>query len=395
MTENEWRNKIDDYHTSIHAIVGFANFYVWNPATRSDRVGVVVFQGRRLTKKQQAKEEVEAETEFFGDQPTELLNTEVSADPVVRNVANEGSAADVAQEMIPEAANSESASGQGEVVTPDLGIVTSNGHGVLAEVKISFPRNEEHWFDDFAQLMSYDAEFEGWPTQAGTVRQHDVVLITEQGRASKVRKFFEKNLGGKIQFTHPFVIVSCNRSDNREPYYFFQRTVGTLTSSEVDDQLDDGTKVPMKVLVDKYSTVKIYDAEPPLPYMIDLIWSHVVLEYARVDPRYSKLRKRQKLPVILEVDEIVLKLREGFTFRAIAANASDGSPAMPHTQWVKKALEQMVSSRDAEWIDATKTAVRIFFQMYEDALDHFIQACLSGVRETVGLGAQLPLHFSD
>jgi hypothetical protein len=250
-------------------------------------------------------------------------------------------------------------------------------------VKISFPKNEDHWFDDFDQLVSYDAEFEGWPTDAGTVPQHDVVLITEQGRASKVKKFFEKHQGDRIQFTRPFVIVQCNRSDNREPYYFFLRIVGKLSSSTVDGQLEDGIKVPMKVLVEKYSTVKIYDAEPPLPYMIDLIWSHVVLEAARVDPKFSRLRKRQKLPVVLDVNEIVQKLREGFTFRAIAANASDGSPAMPHTQWVKKALEQMVSSKDAEWIDATKTAVRIFFQKYEDALHHFIQTCLPGASAQV------------
>ena len=48
MTEHELRNVIDDYLTSIHAIVGFANFYLWDDSTRADRSGVVVFQGRRL-----------------------------------------------------------------------------------------------------------------------------------------------------------------------------------------------------------------------------------------------------------------------------------------------------------------------------------------------------------
>jgi hypothetical protein len=375
MTENEWRNKIDDYHTSIQAIVGFANFYVWDPATRSDRDGVVVFQGRRLTKKKQPKEEPKEETELPSEEPAEAASPEHSSER--SGQANiEASIQPAGLEVTEKAVSSRTSADYVEFVTPDLGVVTVEGDGVLAEVKISFPKSEEHWFDDFDQLMSYDAEFEGWPTEAGTVPQHDVVLITEQGRASKVKKFFEKHQGDKIQFTRPFVIVQCNRSDNREPYYFFHRIFGKLSSSAIDGQLEDGTKVPMKVLVEKYSTVKIYDAEPPLPYMMDLIWSHVVLEAARVDPKFPKLRKRQKLPVVLDVDEIVQKLREGFTFRAIAANASDGSPAMPHSQWVKKALEQMVSSKDAEWIDATKTAVRILFQMYEDALDHFIKACL-------------------
>jgi hypothetical protein len=74
MTENEWRNKIDDYQTSIHAIVGFANFYVFDPVTRTDRDGVVVFQGRRLTKKrpiEEPKEEPEPPIEQPADPQTQ------------------------------------------------------------------------------------------------------------------------------------------------------------------------------------------------------------------------------------------------------------------------------------------------------------------------------------
>ena len=48
MTEDQIRNTVDDYQTSIHAIVGFANFYLWDDSTRADKAGVVVFQGRRL-----------------------------------------------------------------------------------------------------------------------------------------------------------------------------------------------------------------------------------------------------------------------------------------------------------------------------------------------------------
>lgn len=393
MTEIEWRNKIDDYHTSIQAIVGFANFYVWDPTTRADREGVVVFQGRRLAKKR-PKEEPKDETQSLSEQTADASTGTTANEPTVL-ASSETPAQPANQGQSLKAATPKSTTGSGEVVTPDLGIVTVDGDGVLAEVKISFPNSEKHWFDDFDQLMSYDAEFDGWPTDIGTVPQHDVVLITEQGRANKVRKFFEKH-SDTIRFTRPFVIVQCNRSDNREPYYFFHRIVGKLSSIAVDEQLEDGTKVPMKVLVERYSTVKIYDAEPPLPYMIHLIWSHVVLEAARVDPKFPKLRKRWKLPIVLNVDEIVQKLREGFTFRSIAANASAGSPAMPRTQWVKNALEQMVSSKDAQWIDATKSAVRVFFQEFDDILGHFIKACIprEGKLPTP-VDTQRPLPFTD
>lgn len=372
MNETEWRNKIDDYHTSIQAIVGFANFFVWDAKKKAIRDGVTVFQGRKLSRKPEVIPPSDEKGGEILDDDEKATESQVVELPVAPSP--EGS--DKSTEH--SASVTEIGEKQGEVVTPDLGIVTVDGNGVLAEVKISFPRDESHWFDDFDQLMRYDADFDGWPTENGTVSTHDVVLIVEQGRANKIRKFFEKHQGTKINFARPFVIVQCNRSDNREPYYFFATISGQLTAPEINELLDDGTKVPMKVLVEKYSTVKIYDAEPPLPYMMDLIWSHVVLEDARQDSKFRKLRKRQKLPVVISIEDIVLTLREGFTFRSLEMNASDGSPAMPHPQWVRRAIEQMVVSRDAEWIDATKASVRFFFQTYEDPLDHFIQCCVAG-----------------
>lgn len=101
MTERELLDKIDDYSTSIHAIVGFANFYLWNAATGQDSPGVVVFQGRQLH-------------------------------PMV-----------IDDEGIP--------IGHGPAVTPDLGILLPEKRGVLAEIKLSFPRNEDYWMDDFIE----------------------------------------------------------------------------------------------------------------------------------------------------------------------------------------------------------------------------------------------------
>lgn len=328
MTETDWFNRIDSYNMSIHAIVGFANFYLWDHSTRSDRPGVTVFQGRRLQRK------------TVGD-----------GEP------------------------------QPPSVTPDLGILSKPREGVLAEVKILFPQDEARWFDDFEQLMAYDADLRGWPTSDGTVDQHDIVLIVEQGRANRVRRFYEQNAGERIRFSRPFVMVVCNRSDNRQAYYFFERTIGTLTNTAVDSLLVDGTKVPMEVLLDRYSTIKLYDAEPPLPYMIELIWTQIVLDNARTDPRFRKLRKKQKLPVVLDVTEILNRLRAGFTFRSLDANAAEGSPETAHKSWVVKALEKLVNLREAEWIDATKVSIRVLFQQYEDPLRHFVVACVQGPQE--------------
>lgn len=261
MTENEFLNQIDDYATSVHAIVGFANFYLWDPATKTNISGVIVFQGRHLS---------------------------------------------------PVTPRDDGAGRTGAYVTPDLGVLLPNRSGVLAEVKLSFPMDQSHWMADFGQLMAYDAELTGWPSADGRVGQHDVVLITEQGRAVRVRKFYEQRAGREIVFSRPFVIMSVNRSDNRQPYYFFQRILGTLTDSDLD------------------------------------------------------------------------------------AYATDGSPSFPKKSWVTDALEQYVSVRQAEWIDAKKDEIRVFFERLDDPLRHFIAGCCrSQAEEHQTSNQQLRLPFGD
>ncbi|MCX7427638.1 MAG: hypothetical protein NTW96_18660 [Planctomycetia bacterium] len=346
MTETDFRDSIDDYVTSIHAILGFANFYLWDPETRTDVPDVLVFQGRHLCPLSAATE---------------------------NEVRNDGS-----------------------YVTPDLGVLLPDHTGVLAEVKLSFPKDQAHWMDDFKQLMSYDADLDGWPSEDGRVIRHEVVLITEQGRAVRVRKFYENHAGNEIKFERPFVIVAVNRSDNRQPYYFFQRTLGNLTRTVLDSRLEEGVKVPMTVLLEKYSTVKLYDAEPPLPYMMDLIWTHVVVDAARQEPKFSRLHKRHKLPVVLQVESIVERLREEFSCRSISAHASCGTPSVPKKTWIVNALEQFVSMKEAEWIDAKKEGIRVFFQRIEDSLDHFIASSCRSPDDEKGPPDQQPLlQFPD
>jgi hypothetical protein len=160
--------------------------------------------------------------------------------------------------------------------------------------------------------------------------------------------------------------------------------------------LEEGVKVSMNVFLQKYSTVKVYDADPPLPYMMELIWTHVVVDAARQEAKFAKLRKRQKLPVVLQVEEIVERLRQGFSFRSLDAHATEGTPSVPKRTWVVNALEQYVSIKEAEWLDAKKEAIRVFFQRHEDSLGHFITGFCQSRDETQGpRERQQPLPFPD
>jgi hypothetical protein len=223
--------------------------------------------------------------------------------------------------------------------------------------------------------MRYDDDLSGWPSDDGHVTSHDIVLITHQSRAVAVKKFYDEHSGREISFVRPFAIVQCNRSDQRRPYYFFLRVSGLLSDGELDQRLEEGVSVPMDVFVVKYSTVKLYDVEPPLPYMLELIWTNIVVNAARALPKFETLRRKQKLPVVLDVDDIVEQLRSGFSFRSVRGAEHATGPAVPAKQWVVRALEQLTALGEAEWIDATKATIQVFFQKYDDVLEHFIQEC--------------------
>src|SRR5262249_45297369 len=128
------------------------------------------------------------------------------------------------------------------------------------------------------------------------------------------------------------------------------------------------------------------------PYLMELIWSQVVLDRARSDPKFAKLKRRQKLTVVLELTEIVEALQTGFTFRSLDVHVADGAPATPHRNWVTRAMEQFVALGEAEWLDATKESVRVFFQKYDDALAHFVGQCARAPGVSV---TQLPLEFPE
>jgi hypothetical protein len=86
------------------------------------------------------------------------------------------------------------------------------------------------------------------------------------------------------------------------------------------------------------------------------------------------------LPVILKVDDIVEQLRSGFSFRSVQGVGHAG-PAVPAKPWVVRALEQLIALGEAKWVDATKDAIQVSFQKYDDVLEHFIDACSRAAQE--------------
>ncbi len=329
-TEQVLWNEIDNYNDSIFAIVGFMNFYRFDDKTGKIRDDVLVFQGRRLT-------------------PSKTQNSD---------------------------------SATVEYVTPDLGILLPTNHGVLAEVKRSFPKNQEHWKDDFRQLMAYDDDLTGWPTPAGKVPNHDIVLLLHQTRAVAVKDYYEQNSGGKIQFTRPFTIVEFNRDSEGQAFFFFRTVTGAVSQKPLADRLRLGIPVPMSVYLVQYSTIKLYDAEPPLPCLLELIWTHVVAFKVSNTPAYKMPAKNQKVKVEVTPDEISERLETNFSFHGLQQGHADGrQPKILERSWVRDACAALVKFGDATWTDGTRTKLIVNFVKRENILDYFVKQCAKEPRK--------------
>jgi hypothetical protein len=331
----ELNDKIDNYLQTVYALIGFMHFFRFDHIHLSVNEEVTVFQGWRL---------IPSENKKIND-------------------------------------NGEAV----KYVTPDLGIVYGDSEGVLAEAKASFPHNTEYWKKPFEQLMSYDDNLKGWPTESGHVKNHDIVLLVHQEYCSRVIKYYKSISEDEIKIERPFIIVQFNMADRRRQYYFFHKELGDLSNTEINARLDNGEKLYMDQFVSHYARIKLYDSEPPIPYLIQLIWENVVLPGISENPKFPYLRKKQKLEINLQLDDILNALSDGYTFHSLHADTSGRKPQTPRKSWIIKACDCLVKHKEAEWVDGKET-IKIYFQRYDSVLDHFVACCAE-----VGENQQLDL----
>jgi len=246
--KDKMKEKIDNYNDTIFAIIGFMNFYRFDDVKRSMKDDVICFQGNKLKR---SSEETE--------------------------------------------------------VTPDVGIILPDRNAIVAEAKKSFPKDKTRWDDDFQQLLGYDDNLTQFPTNDGTVNDYELVLLLHTTRAVDVIDFYKEN---SYKFSHSLSFVEFSRSDEANPFFFFRVADGKLKFGNMQSRLRSGVAVPMELFFSAYASVKFYDAEPPLPWILTVIWGEIVTQKVAQKEDMKNIRKDQKVSIEIEVDEIVEELQE-------------------------------------------------------------------------------------
>ena len=316
--------QIDDYTETIYAILGFASLWLYDAAMHQNRDYVKVFQGRRLTPVPDDASMVQSQNDVF----------------------------------------------------PDLGIVIEDKCGILGEVKKNFPKGDEDRGQKiFAQMKSYDQGLVGWPTEDKNLQSHELVLLVHQTTSRSAQDLYTREVAqGNLHFDRPFSIVQFNRSDQRVPYFFFTLVNGKVDCVEGNVDLHNGEQVPMQALLHLYSETKLYDAEPPVAYLLHLIWEHVLTPIASEHPKFGRLRRAQRLEITVTIDEILRVLHEGFSFYHWHTQHVDRQRTVPRREWVQRACDFLVQSEEAKWVkDKENSELLVYYQKYEDMKEHFVE----------------------
>jgi hypothetical protein len=314
---------VDDYNDTIHAIIGFVNLFLLDDKYQP-KPDVKGFQGRHLT------------PSFATQQP--------------------------------------STSSEEHYVSPDLGIVIQETKGIIGEVKKNFPKsNTDRAEKCFAQLKNYDQDLIGWPVKNENVPSHEIVLLTHYTTSAYAIEFHDQELPKKnIKFKHPFSIVEFTRIPQAQEFFSFKSVLGEPTGGKT--QLKYGIQIPMKAFLTDTAKAKLYDAKPPLPYLAELIWVYTVTPLASEDPKFKNLKKRQKIDVYLEIEEIMQQLSEGFSFHFWHSKyPNTRQPHIPYKEWVDDACRFLVEIGDAEWVkDSNETELKFLYQEFTDIKKHFV-----------------------
>jgi hypothetical protein len=227
-------------------------------------------------------------------------------------------------------------------VTPDVAAQMSSQYGIVAEIKKSLDRGQSNWLDHVRQMRKYDDKLTGWWTDNETIENSDSVILIHQSRS----RAFVRLLSDAIEREEVLdgghsSVVEFNRSNESQAYVFFRREWGQISEPNLAGRLGDGVQVPLTRVLESFSSLQFCDAEPPLVYILQVLWNDVfpaILETAESDDEGRKI-----LPV--DIREVTNELQRAYGSRAVEHDSR--SAEFPKVAWIRKGLEALVACRMA------------------------------------------------
>lgn len=271
-------------------------------------------------------------------------------------------------------------------VTPDIVAQKSEAYGVVAEVKRSLPSDRTKWQSHVSQVRKYDDDLAGWWTDDERIGDADTALLLHQSRSRAFIAVLEeerakdaKAVGARTS------VIEFNRSDERQVNYFFRLEWGEIRDAELSDRLKEGVPVPIDKVIRTFANVKFYDADPPIPSLLSLLWIDYFTPLA-ADTEYDQNLKAY--PINVSAAVIADELQRAYGSQLLERD--DRSVPFPRVNVVKRALDALVTMKLAMPVPNTTGEYRVLYRQFkEDVLQRFA-SMLKTPAEKVTTQTELP-----
>lgn len=231
-------------------------------------------------------------------------------------------------------------------VTPDCVIQVDPRNGLVAEAKLSLPRDDTQWDSNFTQIEKYDDDLIGWWTADEKIETHDIVTLVPLPRAVKFADRLEEGIDqAKWRFDREVSVIGFFKVSGVSDFLTLKKEWGKLSDSRLDSRLRESVPINFAHLLSEYKDRKFVDSEPPLPYLLQIIWDNLFVQYASAtspDPSGTSVQ------IETSVEALTRDLQEYYGFKS----SGHRSPEIPRMKFVKKALDALVDFRLAEMMSA-------------------------------------------
>jgi len=231
------------------------------------------------------------------------------------------------------------------IITPDLIIQYDDNYGIVTELKKSFPKDKKRWNKTFKkQLKKYDDVLKGWKTEDGFIDSSDIVLLTDYRLKTIISDYIREKIGkSEISFDKNFALISFLRNTQNDPFMVFEKGFGNLSDNTLDTRFHNIHSVPLKKIV-AFNTIKFYDDKPPLPYIMNILWTKIFNQYPKME-EFMESKGKKIISIEINIDDLTNKLKTQYSDYD---KNDDRQPEVPKTGWIRDALDKFVELKYAK-----------------------------------------------
>jgi hypothetical protein len=198
-------------------------------------------------------------------------------------------------------------------VTPDL-VLQRDQVGTIGEITYSLANDNSHWREKLEQIVKYDDPLVGWWSDDERLDPHDVAFLVPQSRAVRVGDILKAEAddeAGTIKLKCPVAVVGFSRTSGAKEFMTLMKMFGALADADLSERLRHGIPVPTDVLIVVYGDRKFFDFEPPMAYLLQIMWDQLFPTYlsefpAADDKRYTA--------ITVTVDRVTEDLQNNYGF---------------------------------------------------------------------------------